>query len=137
MVALTACGMFGSGYQRPDVKLPETFRGEAAQTGPGEETFGDLTWWEVYRDPVLQQLIKTALEQNYDVRIAVARVEEFRAQAGVARIGQLPQVSAEADATHSRISAIGRNPLPASTPVIANDFNGEIDVSYEVDLWGR
>src|SRR5271154_3136721 len=128
MVALTACGMFGSGYQRPDVKLPETFRGEAAQTGPGEETFGDLTWWEVYRDPVLQQLIKTALEQNYDIRIAVARVEEFRAQAGVARIGQLPQVSAEAGVSRGRISPIGPESLPAGTPLVANDFIGSLDV---------
>jgi len=136
MAALTACGMFGSDYQRPDVKLPETFRGEA-QTGPGEESFGDLTWWEVYRDPILQQLIKTALEQNYDVRIAVARVEEFRAQVGVARFGQLPQISAEAGVSRGRISPIGPEPLPAGTPLIANDFIGSLDVSYEVDLWGR
>jgi len=135
--ALSACGLFGSDYQRPDVKLPETFRGETGQTAPGEKSFGDLTWWEVYRDPVLQQLIKTALEQNYDVRIAAARVEEFRAQVGIARVGQLPQISAAADATNSRISAIGRTPLPSTTPVIGNDFNGEIDLSYEVDLWGR
>jgi multidrug efflux system outer membrane protein len=136
--ALSACGLFGSNYKRPDVKLPETFRGETAETAPaGEKSFGDLAWWEVYRDPVLQQLIKTALEQNYDVRIAVARVEEFRAQVGIARIGQLPQISAEADASRSRVSTVGPTPLFPGIPAVTNDFNGEIDLSYEVDLWGR
>jgi len=136
-VALSACGLFGSDYQRPDVKLPETFRGEAAQAASGEKSFGDLTWWKVYRDPVLQQLIKTALEQNYDVRIAAARVEEFRAQASIARIGQLPQIGAEAGVVRERFSPIGPQPLPAGTQLVANDFTGSLDVSYEVDLWGR
>ena len=136
-VLLSACGLFGSNYQRPDVKLPEGFRGETAQASAGEKSFGDLRWWEVYRDPQLQQLIKTALEQNYDVRIAAARVEEFRAQAGIARVGQLPQITAGGDVERSRISAVGRTPLPSTTPVIGNEFDGEIDLSYEVDLWGR
>jgi len=136
-LSLSACGLFGSNYQRPDVKLPESFRGETAQASAGEKSFGDLAWWDVYRDPRLQQLIKTALEQNYDVRIAAARVEEFRAQAGIARIGQLPQITAGADAERSRISAVGRTPLPSTTPVIGNEFDGEIDLSYEIDLWGR
>ncbi|HUO43298.1 MAG TPA: efflux transporter outer membrane subunit [Burkholderiales bacterium] len=132
---LAGCGLFGDSYQRPALDMPLSFRGENAPAN--QQSFGDLGWWEVYRDPGLQELIKTALEQNYDVKIAAARVEEFRAQAGIARIGQLPQITAGADAEHSRISAIGRTPLPATTPAIGNDFSGEIDLSYEVDLWGR
>ncbi len=135
--ALSACGMFGSDYQRPDAKLPDTFRGEVPHAAPGEKSFGDLAWWEVYRDPVLQQLIKTALEQNYDVRIAAARVEEFRAQVGIARIGQLPQVGAEAGVVRERFSPVGAQPLPSGAQLVANDFSGSLDVSYEVDLWGR
>ncbi len=136
--ALSACGLFGSDYQRPDVKLPETFRGETAQSAPGEKSFGDLAWWEVYRDPELQQLIKTALEQNYDVRIAAARVEEFRAQVGIARIGQLPQIGVDASANRSRYSP--EQPLfniQEGTPLVYNEYLGNIDLSYEVDLWGR
>ena len=95
---LAGCAM-GPNYKRPEVKTPAEFRGPAASLD--QKSLADLEWWEVYRDPVLENLIRTALQQNYDVRIALARVEEFRAVAGIAGFGSIPQVSAGAGAARS------------------------------------
>ena len=122
-------------HKRPAVRAPDSFRGQAA--APDAKSLADLAWWELYRDPVLEKLIKTALQQNYDVRITLARVEEFRAQAGVAGLGSIPLISAGGSATRSRISTVGPTPLPGSARPVRSTYNGEIDVSYEIDLWGR
>ena len=129
-----ACSLFPK-YKRPEVKTPEAFRGQPLV--PDAKSLADLQWWELYRDPVLEKLVRTALEQNYDVRIALARVEEFRAQAGVTGLGSIPQVAAGGSANRSRISTVGPNPLPGSAKPIRSTYNGEIDVAYEIDLWGR
>ena len=133
-LSLGACSL-GPDYKRPDVKVPEAFRGEAAPAD--SKSLADLAWWDLYRDPVLEKLIKTALRQNYDVQIALARVEEFRAQAGVAGFGSIPQVSAGGSATRSRVSTVGPNPLPGSAAPVRTTYDAGIDVSYEVDLWRR
>jgi multidrug efflux system outer membrane protein len=131
---LTACSMFPD-YKRPEVKAPEAFRGQTA--APGGKSLADLSWWEIYRDPVLEKLIATALQQNYDVRIALARVEEFRATVGISTFGSIPQVSAGGSASHSRISTVGPNPLPATAKPVRSTYNAELDVTYEIDLWRR
>jgi outer membrane protein, multidrug efflux system len=131
---LAACAL-GPNYKRPEVKTPVAFRGQAAPLE--NKSLSDLAWWDLYRDPVLEKLIKTALQQNYDVKIALARVEEFRATAGVAGFGSIPQVSAGASATRSRISTVGPTPLPSSAAPVRTTYNAEIDASYEIDLWRR
>jgi multidrug efflux system outer membrane protein len=131
---LAACAM-GPKYQRPEVKTPDSFRGQAAQ--PDARSLADLEWWELYKDPVLEKLIRTALQQNYDVRIALARIEEFRAQAGAVGLGSLPLVSAGGSATRSRISTVGPTPLTASAAPVRSTYIAELDMSYEIDLWGR
>jgi len=134
-LALGGCTLVGPDYKRPEVKVPDAFRGQTAP--PDSKSLADLAWWDLYRDPVLEKLIGIALQQNYDVRIAMARVEEFRAQAGVAGLGSIPQVSAAGSASRSRVSTVGPTPLPGSAKPVRSTYNGEIDVSYEVDLWGR
>jgi outer membrane protein, multidrug efflux system len=131
---ITGCSL-GPNYKRPEVNAPAAFRGENAT--PDAKSLADLGWWELYRDPVLEKLITTALKQNYDVRIALARVEEFRAAAGVAGIGSIPLASINSNATRSRISGVGPTPLPANTPLQRSTYNAELDVSYEIDLWRR
>ena len=131
---LTACAS-GPNYRRPEVKAPAVFRGQTEL--PTTQSLADLAWWELYRDPVLEQLIKTALQQNYDVKIALARVEEFRAVTGISGLGSIPQVSAAGVATRSRVSTVGPNPLPPSAAPVRSTYGGEIDVSYEIDLWRR
>ncbi len=131
---LVSCAT-GINYQRPAIKAPQAFRGQPAQ--PDVKSIADLAWWELYRDPVLEKLIRTALQQNYDVNIALARVDEFRSQAGIAGFGSIPQISAGGSASRSRISTVGPTPLPASAKPVRSTYNTSVDVSYEIDLWGR
>ena len=73
LLLLSICGcLVGPDYQRPDYSAPDTFRGEGPgiPTQPADLSFGDLKWFEVFKDPVLQELIRTALQENYDVQIA-------------------------------------------------------------------
>ena len=133
-LALAGCAM-GPKFKRPEVKTPAEFRGPAASLD--QKSLADLEWWELYRDPVLEKLIRTALLQNYDVRIALARVEEFRATAGIAGLGSIPQVSAGAGASRSRISTVGPTPLPASAAPVRSTYFAEVDAAYEIDLWKR
>ena len=88
----------------------------AAEPLPGSEaaSFADLAWWQVFRDEELQRLIKTALEQNYDLRDAVTRVEMAQANLGITRSDQFPQISAGGDVNVNRLSRNGAFPLPAS-----------------------
>ena len=131
---LAGCAL-GPKYKRPEIKAPAEFRGQTVALD--KKSLADLAWWELYRDPVLEKLIKTALVQNYDVRVALARVDEFRAVGGIAGLGSIPQVSAGANVTRSRISTVNPTPLPSSTQPVRTNFDAEIDVSYEIDLWRR
>src|SRR4029450_1151449 len=74
--------------------------GQAPQ--PAAAAFGDQKWWDVFQDPQLQQLVRTALQQNYDVRIAVTRILQAQAVLGITRADQLPTVNAGASATNDR-----------------------------------
>ena len=97
VVAALAWGCaVGPNYQRPDVDVPPVLRGLPAgqADNAGSASFGDQKWWETFQDATLQLLIRTALEQNYDVRIAAVRILEARAQLGITRADQFPVVSA-------------------------------------------
>lgn len=133
-LTLSACSL-GPKYKRPDYQTPAEFRGQNAPLD--QKSLADLAWWDLYRDPVLDKLIRTALQQNYDIRVALARVEEFRSIAGIAGLGSIPQVSAGAGATRSRITTVGSTPLQSSSQPVRNSYSADIDVYYEVDLWRR
>jgi outer membrane protein, multidrug efflux system len=87
----------GPNYRRPSVPVPPAFRDLGPLKG-AEQTasFADLPWWEIFKDPVLQNLIRTALEKNYDVRIAAEQITAARAQLGITRANQFPQITADA-----------------------------------------
>jgi multidrug efflux system outer membrane protein len=107
--------------------IPSTFRGIDA-TGPADQTsIGDLKWFEVFKDEELQNLVRTAMVQNYDLRAALARINAARANLGLARAAQFPQVEASADLTSTRAS--GRTSNIGS--VLLNLL------SFELDIWGR
>ncbi len=136
---LTSCTL-GPNYHRPAVQIPQNFRAPSPLPAPQAESFADLKWWEVFKDPELQQLVKTALQQNYDLRDAVARVEEARANLGITRSNQFPQVGASGSVQFTRLSRDGAEPLPASFLPNQNRNWGEASLnllSFEVDLWGR
>jgi len=122
----------GPNYKRPPVGAPDAFRGQAAAPAPAETSLGDEKWSEVFQDDALQQLIRTALAQNYDVRIAAARIVEAQARLGITRADQFPAVSAGLDLLGERPSvALG---FPARN-IGAIELQGS--VSWELDFWGK
>ena len=130
----------GPNYRRPQVAVPSSFRAPEPLPESQAASLADLKWFEVFRDPQLQDLIKTALAQNYDLRDAVARVEEARANLGITRSNEVPQLSASGSMSYTRISRNGALPLPASIP-ISQDINygaaGLNLLSFQIDLWGQ
>jgi outer membrane protein, multidrug efflux system len=138
-MVLVACAV-GPNYQRPVVKTPENFRAPDPLPPPQATSLADLKWWEVFKDEKLQELIRAALVANYDLRDAVARVEEARANLGVTRSNQFPQVSASGSIQFNRLSRGGQTPLPAAFLPSQNRTFGEATLnllSFEVDIWGR
>src|SRR5580698_1289060 len=136
---LTNCTL-GPDYHPPSVQVPQAFH--AAEPLPGSQaaSFADLTWWQVFRDEELQSLIKTALQQNYDLRDAVTRVEMAQANLGITRSDQFPQVSAGGNVNFTRLSRNGAFPLPTDLVPSQNRNWGQAQLnllSFEVDLWGR
>jgi multidrug efflux system outer membrane protein len=131
---LAGCAV-GPDYKRPTTTPPETFRG---QTDPETAaSLADLPWWEAFRDPTLQELLQTTLANNYDLRIAVARVEEARALAARARGAFFPSIGYQGDIARVRASGevIG---LPGGPgPSTQSFFVGLFTASWELDLWGR
>jgi len=147
----TACAV-GPNYKRPKVDVPGEYRGAAEQntsqapqnpsqqspqtpqqaSTPAEQSLGDQKWWDVFQDPQLQELIRTALKQNYDVRIAAARIMEARAQLGITRADQLPTVSAGATGLNDRI------PKTKLSPETETNFNAVgASMAWDLDFWGK
>ena len=94
---LAGCAV-GPDYKRPEILAPTDWR-----NGPeGRDSLGDLGWWELFKDPTLHELISTAVVANRDLQVAVARVLESRAQLGVARAAQFPQVNASGSYQYTR-----------------------------------
>jgi len=135
-LAASACTV-GPNYKRPVAQLPEAYRA-AAPTGAlaaDQPSLGDQKWWEVFQDEQLQELIRTALRQNFDVRIAAARVAEARAQLRITRADQFPQVDGSALADRERVSA---SPVPLPSQAFErNVFQVGGSTSWEVDFWGK
>ena len=130
----------GPNYKRPAVEAPATFRAPAPLPEPPAGSLANLRWFEVFQDEQLQTLIRTALAQNYDLRDAVARVMEARANLGVTRSNQFPQVGASGELEITRLSRDGSFPLPAGLVSNQNRNWGQAGLnllSFELDLWGR
>lgn len=127
LLLLGGCAV-GPQYHRPPLDVPESFRGQDAV--PASASLGDLGWHDMYREPGLDELLRIALENNRDVLIAAARIEQARAQVGVARLGQLPQIDVGAGGQRGRT-------LQGGKYATGNIFSASLEVSYEVDLWRR
>ena len=97
-------------------------------------SFGDLVWWQLFQDPGLQELIRTALAANYDLQVAVSRILQAQAQVTIARSQQFPTVNAHADAPYT--GYVG-NSRPPSTPAQAFSPEGGLTLGWELDLWGK
>lgn len=140
--SLVGCTV-GPNYHRPTVQIPASFRtsdAASAQAPGNAASLADLKWWEVFHDEELQHLVKTGLERNYDLRDAVARVEAARANLGITRSNQYPNVSAGGNLEFDRLSRNGSLPLPQTFVPSQNRNWGQATLnllSFEVDIWGR
>ena len=115
----------GPNYARPVVATPAAFR---ADTAPADlASLADVKWFDLFKDERLQEMIRTALVQNFDLRTAVVRVELARANLGLTRADQFPTVEASAGITAQRSASQSR-----TFGTVAGDL-----LSFEIDVWGR
>jgi outer membrane protein, multidrug efflux system len=138
IVSLLSGCMVGPKYHKPEVKAPTVYRGSLNPTAPPDpSSLADLKWFEVFKDERLQELIKTALVQNYDLREAYARVDAARANLGITRSDQFPNFTGGAEMTTVRNSVSGQ--IPVASLAINRSFGGVMAnlLSFEVDIWGR
>jgi hypothetical protein len=132
LIASSGCSV-GPKYRKPAVPIPDAYRGAAApETNSKEQlSFGDQKWMEVFPDEQLQKLIQTALQQNFDVRIAAARILQAEAQAGITRADQLPTVAGTA-----QISTQG-NPKSFFPQFSSSQGGMGLAAAWELDFWGK
>jgi multidrug efflux system outer membrane protein len=129
---LAGCKL-GPNYKRPKIDTPSVYRGADQQPATQNATsLGDEKWWTVYQDPELQQLIRTALAQNYDVRIAASRVLQAQAALGITRADQFPTVSAGAAGSNLRIPTTKQ--LPSAD---TSSIGTSLSFAWELDFWGK
>jgi multidrug efflux system outer membrane protein len=131
--ALAACAV-GPDYTRPPLDLPAGWRMGPAEAGE----ISNAAWWEAFQDPALSKLVAESIAGSLDLQAAVARVDQARAQYGLARSALFPQVNADASGQRQRAS---RNTSQgAFIPAGQENFNSyDLDMSatYEIDVWGR
>jgi outer membrane protein, multidrug efflux system len=129
-VLLVSCAV-GPDYSRPDISTTDTFR--MAEEEKDLPSLANAPWWELYHDAELQKLIHIALEENKDVKRAVATVDEFAARVLVAKTDFAPQMNATINAP-----AFG-NTKNVAFPGFPNPFNYYVqgNLAWEIDIWGR
>jgi len=125
---LSGCAV-GPNYHRPAVQTPPAFHGpdQSQQLQPQSASFADLPWWQAFHDSQLQELIRTALKQNYDLQLAVERVNAARAQLAITRSNQFPLVSLDPTFSGGK----------TDQNIKSNIFSLAGDVVFQVDLFGR
>src|ERR1700741_1527756 len=133
VLVLEAGCMMGPKYKRPAVNVPQEYLTPEPQLATQASSLGNEQWWQLYQDPVLTQLIHTAFAQNYDVRIAAARVLEAQAQVGITRSNQFPSASLGADVFSEQNAKVSKS-FPAYQ-VNAGDLN--LSVIWNLDFWGK
>src|ERR1700721_886006 len=131
--AISGCTV-GPNYKRPDVDVPTTYRAAPANDAAANSApaLGEAKWFEVFQDEQLQNLIRVALQQNFDLRIAATRVLQAQAQLGITRADQFPTLSAGA----------GIRTQPQAAPCVFQCFEettGQVSLSasWELDFWGK
>ncbi|OGA49682.1 MAG: hypothetical protein A3F74_03240 [Betaproteobacteria bacterium RIFCSPLOWO2_12_FULL_62_58] len=129
---LGGCTM-GPAYERPATELPAAYR----DTPPRGVAAKGERWWALYTDPALDKLVDEALTYNQDLALATARVDEARALARVVDSRRMPAVDAGFQRDRTRSSDRSSIPLPPGTPLERNNYIAQLNVAYEVDLWGR
>ena len=129
---LTGCAV-GPNYKRPPVTVPDGYRGLAPDAGQQPPaSLGDEKWWTVFQDQQLQELIREALAQNYDVRIAATRVLQAQAVVGITRADQFPTIAGGASANNQRFPRTPTTSAYETSPIAVN-----LSLFWELDFWGK
>src|ERR1700747_1003286 len=135
MICIMASGLVGGckvgpNYNRPLVQPPTAYRdlSENPQVQAQAASYADLPWWQVFQDPKLQELIRTALKQNYDLLIATERINQARAQVAVTRSSLFPQVSTNADFSGGK---------EGNFQTTSNFLNLTADAAFQLDFFGK
>ena len=138
MLLLAGC-MMGPNYKRPVVNVPATYRGgdQKATDTQSAASLGDEKWWNVFADEQLQQLIRTALKQNFDVRVAATRVLQAQEQVTITRANQFPNVTGGPS-----VNGVRQPGIPGGTGLFGSGYSYLADVvgfsaSWQPDFWGR
>src|ERR1700740_2347175 len=133
--AVMACTLLGGckvgpNYHRPVVQPPTTYRdqSESPQVQAQAASYADLPWWQVFDDPQLQELIRTALKQNYDLQIATERINASRAEVAITRSSLFPQVQGNGDFSGGKESNFQTK---------SNFLNLTADAAFQLDLFGK
>ena len=132
LLLLAGCKV-GPNYKRPPVTVPGDYRGLAPDTGQQtNSSIGDEKWWTVFQDQRLQELIREALANNYDVRIAATRVLAAQALLGITRADQFPTITGGASGSNQRFSKTTITPPFETSPAQVN-----LSLFWELDFWGK
>ncbi len=137
IICLSQTYGFSQKYERPQIPTPKTFRSDPAAQ-PDHQSLANLKWFEVFKDEKLQELIREALANNYDLREATARIDAARANYGITRSDQFPTIGGSADVVNQRLSRSGQFDLPA--PIKRDRSFGSVLLNlltFELDIWGR
>lgn len=132
-VFLAGCQSIWPDYLRPKVDVPAQYTEQAAQGAQADAQVAN-DWWTLYQDPVLNDLIAKTLQNNTDIKLAVARIEEADAYMREVGAALLPQVDLDASASRSRVTEAGANPVLTNP---RNNFNVNLNSSFEIDFWGK
>src|SRR5713101_5967895 len=129
LVLMSGCTV-GPNYHRPVIQPPTAYRdlSENPQAQAQAASFADLPWWQVFQDPQLQELIRIALKENYDLQLATERITAARAQVAITRSNLFPQVQGNGDFSGGKDS---------NTRAKGNFLALTADAAFQVDLFGR
>ncbi len=131
LVLIAGCQSVGPDYQRPAMAMPEQY-GEAASAADSKIT---SSWWTLYQDKTLNDLVTTAQQNNTDIKLAVARIEEADAAAREIGAETFPTVNLDAKGARSRVTEAGAFPVYGNNP--RNSYNAQLGTSFEIDFWGK
>jgi multidrug efflux system outer membrane protein len=129
---VSACAV-GPDYRQPTIEAP----GEWRIDYPKAAEVANTKWWEQFGDPVLNELIETALRENLDVRAAASRVDQFLGALTTTRSQFFPQLGYNASASRNRSSQVGQPPLSPGTDPHYSLYEGALGASWQIDLFGR
>lgn len=132
VLLISGCAV-GPDYERPTLDVPAAWRVDSPQAAE----LANLRWWQQFRDPVLDELVETALRENLDLRAAAARVERYLGQLSTTRAQFYPQIGYGLDVSRNRSSEVGVTPLPAGTDPWYRLYQGTISAQWQIDLFGR